>query len=438
MEMLSKFNIFFQEINANTGRNYKISVLEYYKDDEDIRYLLDFIFNPYITSGLSTKKLNKETWYILDTTPDTVFGSFKDLLEYIKVHNTGRDVDIANVKSWFMSGNSIIRHVTLEAFDGQLLNLAFNIIIKNIQLGVDAKTINKVIPGLIPEFNVQLSNKYFDKPDFVEGKEFAITTKIDGSRIIAIKEAGQVSFYTRQGQKYEGLVDLEEELKIMPFDNFVLDGEIVAINTDKENTYKNTMKLSRTKDLEKHGLKMLVFDYMPVANWKIQKCPLAYHTRRTTLSFMFEPAIKYEYFELLPLLYVGNDTSMITKILDEQVAEGEEGIMINIWDAPYEFKRTNNLLKVKKFQDTEVEIIGFEEGTNKLAGTLGAFICKYKNNELRVGSGLSDADRAYFWAHRDAFLGKMITIKYFEESVDSRTNLPSLRFPIFLRVREDI
>ena len=252
-----------------------------------------------------------------------------------------------------------------------------------------------------------------------------------------MKENGQVSFWTRQGQPYKGLVDLEDELKVMMFDNMVLDGEIVAINTDKENTYKNTMKLSRTKDLEKHGLKMQVFDYMPVADWKAQKCLLAYSTRRSALEFMFNQGVNYNYFELLPLLYVGTDTSMITKILEEQVSKGEEGIMINICAAPYEFKRTNNLLKVKKFQDTEVEIIGFEEGTNKLVGTLGAFVCKYKDNEVRVGSGLTDEDRAYFWANRDKFLGKFITVKYFETSVDSKTGLESLRFPIYMRVRED-
>ena len=81
-------------------------------------------------------------------------------------------------------------------------------------------------------------------------------------------------------------------------------------------------------------------------------------------------------------------------------------------------KGKNNLLKCKKFQDTEVEIIGFEEGINKLAGTLGAFICNYKGNELKVGSGLSDEDRSYFWANKEKYLGKFITVKYFEEILD--------------------
>ena len=425
--MLAEFKQFVDEIGQNNSRLYKESILEKYKQNQDILYLLDFIYNPYIVTGISDKKLNKELYLQYNTLfmEFSVFNDFKDLLEYLKVHHTGTDEDIATVQS--SRDSSFLPYA----------DLVNSIVTKNLQLGIDVKTINKIIPGLIPEFNVQLSNKYFDKPEIIEGKEFVITTKIDGSRIIAIKENGQVSFYTRQGQKYDGLVDLEAELKATRFDNFIFDGEIIAIDTDKENTYKNTMKLSRTKDLEKHGLKMLVFDYMPFANWKIQNCPITYSVRRAQLSAIFDLS-NFNYFELLPMLYKGTDTSKIIELLNEQTAKGEEGVMINVCDAPYDFKRTNNLLKVKKFQDTELKVIGFEEGTNKLLGTLGAFICEYGPNTVKVGSGLSDEDRAYFWAHQEEMLGKYITVKFFEKSVDSKTGLESLRFPIYMRVREDL
>ena len=443
MIFLNDFYKFVNEILADNSRLAKIAVLEKYKDNESVKYFLQFVYDPYITTGLSDKKLNKElelfSYSLFDAEGNvndggglgTVWLDYpedKVIFEYIKEHNTGRDGDIRTVQN-FKKYHFSERQEMLDLFD--------RIITKNLQLGIDAKTINKVIPGLISEFNVQLSNKYFDKPEIVNGKEFVITTKIDGSRIIAMKDNGQVSFWTRQGQKYEGLIDLEEELKNIQEDNFVFDGEIVAMETSKEDTYKNTMKLSRTKDIAKHGLKMLVFDYMPIANFKMQCCPIAYSARRSTLSAIFD-LNSFKYFELLPMLYKGTDTSKIIEFLNDQTNKGEEGIMLNICDAPYDFKRTNNLLKCKKFLDTEVKIIGYEEGTNKLAGTLGAFICEYKNNTVKVGSGLSDEDRAYFWANKDKYLNRYITVKYFEESYDSKTNLPSLRFPIYMRVREDI
>ena len=435
--MLVKFKQFVDEITAENGRNYKISVLEKYKEDEDIRYLLNFIYNPYITTGISTKSYSRfHNKLCIDNYPKNIFNSTRDALEYLKVHNTGDDNTRELMFSYYMNIHLYEVKTLLET--GQPVDiheLFYYIITKNIQLGIDSKTINKVIPGFIPEFNVQLANKYFDKPEVVEGKEFALTTKIDGSRIIAMKDAGKVSFWTRQGQKYEGLVDLEKDLLECADDNFVFDGEIVAIDTDLENTYKNTMKLSRTKELEKHGLKMLVFDYMPIANFKAQKCPIDYSTRRAQLSAIFDLNC-FKYFELLPILYKGTDTSKIIEILNEQVSKGEEGVMLNICNAPYHFGRTRDLLKIKLFKDCDLIITGFEEGTNKLQGTLGALILDYKGNELRCGSGFSDEQRAEIWANRDQYLGKIAEIKYFEETYNQNGGT-SLRFPTFKDIRTD-
>ena len=133
---------------------------------------------------------------------------------------------------------------------------------------------------------------------------------------------------------------------------------------------------------------------------------------------------------------MGNDTSKILEILNEQVAAKNEGIMLNIVDAPYHFGRTWDLLKVKLFKDCDLVITGFEEGTNKLQGTLGALILDYKGNELRCGSGFSDEQRAEIWANRDQYLGKIAEIKYFEETTNQNGGI-SLRFPTFKDIRTD-
>lgn len=427
MESLQKFAQFVREINLDSGRNYKFTILNKYKNDDDIKFYLNYVYSPYITTGLSSKKANKKLNLPERVEDPTVI---KEYLIDLANNNTGTDDDITKfqlVRKYGLNNNL------------DLQELFTRICTKNLQLGVDTKTINKVIPGLIPDFSVQLAQKYFENPKYVEGKEFILTTKIDGCRIIAIKENGKVSFWTRQGQLYEGLVDLEKEMLIsMP--DCVLDGELTLLNKgnlDSGEQYKETTKLCRTKDLEKHGLKMLVFDIMMVDEFKTQYCPTIYNDRRKLLDSIFN-AYKFTYFELLPVLYKGNDTSKITEILDRQVEAGEEGIMINIADATYKFGRCMDLLKCKKFQDTEVKVIGFEEGTNKLEGTLGALICEYKGSTVRVGSGFTDKDRDYIWGHKWEFENKYITVKYFEESHDSKTGLPSLRFPIYKGLRVDL
>ena len=196
------------------------------------------------------------------------------------------------------------------------------------------------------------------------------------------------------------------------------------------------MKIVRTKDKENHGIKMLVFDAMSVSDFKTQTSSMTYIQRRQMLDCMsaFDTA---RYFELLPILYRGSDTSEITRILEEEVSNGEEGIMINICDAPYEFKRTYGLLKVKKMQPMDLEIIGFGEGEGRLAGKLGAVLVRYKNgNVVKVGSGFSDDLRVTIWANQSDYLGNICEVQYFEETTNADGG-ESLRFPIFKDFRPD-
>ena len=438
MQYLIKFKNFVDEISKENSRNYKISVLEKYKDDSTIKYFLNYIYNPYITTGISNKKLNKEvkwTEAIEEESISTLFDVFA-LLDYIKVNNTGKD-DVLKMIHAFEFLSLYVQCVDTNYDYQEFEDLLHKIISKNLPLGIDTLTINKVIPSLIPTFNVMLANKYFEKPEFVEGKNFAITEKIDGGRIIAIKKNNEVKFYTRAGQLYEGLVDLENELLEKFPDNICLDGEITLLNSNgmsSKDCYKQTMKITR-KDGIKHGVKMLVFDCMTADEFQLQDCLLTYEERRFDLEHYFKEQMTY--FELLPILYKGNDTSKISEILNEQVSLGHEGIMINICDTKYEFKRTNNLLKCKLFNTYDLEIIGFEEGTGRLENKLGAILVKYKNgNIVKVGSGFSDTMRKEIWINRDNYLNKIVEISYFEETTNQEGG-ESLRFPVFKNIRTD-
>ena len=347
------------------------------------------------------------------------------------MNNTGRDRDIAvcydvldEVASWDMEAAELLR----------------KLICKDLVLGCEAKTINSVFENCIPTFDVQLAQKYFEKPERVEGKTFAITTKIDGGRIIAIKDpAGVVSFYTRAGQKYEGLVDLEAAFSDSIWPNgIVLDGEITILNDagiPSKEAYKKAMKITRS-DGDKHGLKMKIFDILTYEEWINQRCEHTYDQRRLLLNNLGY-CYRSSYFELLPELYRGSDTSKILELLDEALNNKEEGVMINICDAPYEFGRTWNLMKVKKMNTLDLEIIGFEEGEGRLAGTLGAILVRYKNgNVVKVGSGFTDWLRKEIWANRNSHLGTICEIQYFEETTNADGGI-SLRFPVFKDFRYD-
>ena len=427
MKTLIHFNDFVDEIVVSASRKHKQDVLTKYKDDEVIKRYLKIAYDPYVVFGISTKKLSKMARPIDWFHAATVF----ELFDYLTKHNTGTLEDIAACQEMMFCAAEL---------DGTLECLLSDLICKDLSIGCDAKTINSVIPDLIPTFTVMLAEKYFDKPERVLGKTFAVTTKIDGGRIIAIKENGSVSFFTRAGQRYEGLVDLEKEMMDTFPEGTVLDGEITILNDagiPSKEAYKKAMKITRS-DGEKHGLKMKVFDTLSIDEWRAQRSTTDYVTRRAMLDGLyFQPTIQRTYFEVLPELYRGNDPAKILELLDEAIADDQEGIMINICDAPYEFKRTTNLLKVKKMQTLDLQIIGFEEGSGKYAGTLGAILVRYKNgNTVKVGSGFTDWLRSEIWNNRNKYLDRICEIQYFEETTNQDGG-ESLRFPIFKDFRYD-
>lgn len=58
----------------------------------------------------------------------------------------------------------------------------------------------------------------------------------------------------------------------------------------------------------------------------------------------------------------------------------------------YEHRRSDNLLKVKKFLDSEAVILGHEEGTGRCEGMLGALKVMDLKTKLKfkIGSGFTD------------------------------------------------
>ena len=129
---------------------------------------------------------------------------------------------------------------------------------------------------------------------------------------------------------------------------------------------------------------------------------------------------------------------LIKKMLDEMVLLGQEGLMLNYADAPYEFKRTNKLIKVKQVYTADVRIKGFEEGTGRNKGKLGALLIeKPQGVEVKVGSGLTDFYREEIWNKQAGYIGTICEIAFTTPSTNKDSDLYNLRFPRFIQFRTD-
>lgn len=427
MRTLQHFKEFVNEIRLSASRKHKQEVLQKYKDDEVIKKYLKIAFDPYVVYGISDKKLHKVVAWA-----DAYFKEVFDLFGYLAVHNTGKDSDIIVCQRLLDD---------IEAVDVEAAALLEKLICKDLSIGVDVKSINAAMPGLIRQFSCMLANKYFDNPKKLQGKQFAITTKLDGFRLIAMKdENGNVSFFSRVGQRIEGLVEIEEELKNAFPPEVVLDGELTISNyfeMESKEAYKAASKIIRLKgDTPKTGLTYRVFDGMHIDEWLTQNCTHTYEERRNLLEGLFGyAAAPISHIELLPVLYQGDDTSKIAELLEEVVAAGGEGLMCNLLDSPYRFTRCWDIVKIKKFNSLDLLVVDMEEGEGRLAGTLGAIHVRYRGgNIVKVGSGFSDEERKLYWEHPDLILTKVVEIKYFEESSsgEGAAKTYSLRFPTWV------
>lgn len=99
--------------------------------------------------------------------------------------------------------------------------------------------------------------------------------------------------------------------------------------------------------------------------------------------------------------------------------QGYEGSIIRIDLSQYENKRSKQLLKKKDFYDGEFVIVDFEEGKGNRAGTAGNVILKL-NDGRTFGAGIKASHDSVkeIWAKKKSLIGKLATIKYFQETPD--------------------
>ena len=95
MNAINDFEEFYLKITATSSRLEKEAILKAYQNHAAVKEVLHFLFNPFIVTGISKKKLGKTVNLTVQKCQD-----LHALLAYFTVHNTGRDEDIAVLKQF--------------------------------------------------------------------------------------------------------------------------------------------------------------------------------------------------------------------------------------------------------------------------------------------------------------------------------------------------
>lgn len=398
------------------GAKAKAEVLKQYADDNDFKTLLYATLNPMISYHVSEQSLRNET-RLSGSGED--FSSFQNVCFYLSNASGVSNAVLQSVKDFLNEKCSVEER-----------ELFIRILAKTLRLGVTGATVNKVIPDLIPVWEVQQAYP-IEKYPLKENVWFSLTQKLNGVR--ATYYNGKL--YARSGTPYEGLEHIISCIKVGFPSGYVFDGELTLRDkgtlSDNE-AFRMATGIINSDAPEKKEIGYTVFDMIPTSEFNGTPTTL-YQERRAMMNALNDAgngSVK-----ILPVLYSGTDQSMIPQLLDRMVREDKEGLMVNL-NVPYQRKRHSGILKVKRFYTMDLPIIGMEEGSGKLAGTLGDLVLDYKGNEVRVGSGFTDEERRTLW-NDGVPDGALCEVKYKEVSYDKSTGAESLQFPVFVRIRDD-
>lgn len=404
------------QISETSSTNEKESILKDNKENELLKKVLYYTYNPHLRYKVTEKTLNTPK-----TDDNSKWNDVFEMLEELSKSNINDELREQVNCFLFKEDNEEVK------------NLFINMLFKDLRCNIGTTTINKVWKNLIPKHEVMLASKF---EGVLKGK-VAVTTKMDGLRCSAFVNNGEVVWITRQGKIVEGLNELSKEILKGAGGNCFIDGELLALNPDELSSgelFRKTTKIVNSKNEDKTGIRFVMFDFLTDLEYKNKKCIGKYKDRRLCIENVKAKADS-ELIDVVRLHCITDDIEEIYTLLTKVVAEGEEGLMLNYIDGAYEFKRSKQILKVKEFFTADLEVIGMEEGTGRNKNRLGALIVDYKGYEVKVGSGFNDEQRESLWIDKD-IIGRIIEVKYFEESNNQNGGI-SLRFPTFVRIRED-
>jgi len=258
-------------------------------------------------------------------------------------------------------------------------------------IGNDADTI-KLPLALVYKQNIDL-------------KDYWLSEKLDGVR--AYWDGKQ--FLSKQGNVYHA-----PDWFISNFPSQPLDGELWI----GRNKFERVVSIVRDNEPGAgwNEIRYMVFD-MPLQG-------VTFTDRIDKLKSMFKN-VTSPYLHFVEQSRISSHEALM-KRLDEVTQAGGEGLMLHKGDSFYLAGRSNDLLKVKSYQDAEARVIGHLSGKGKYKGMLGSLLVESEDKKrFRLGTGFTDQQR-----RNPPPIGTLVTYKYYGKT---KNGLP--RFASFMRIR---
>ncbi len=250
-----------------------------------------------------------------------------------------------------------------------------------------------------------LANVYREGVDVTR---YWVSEKLDGVRA----RWDGAALYSRGGRRFDA-----PPWFVAGFPPVALDGEL-WLGRGTFEALSGIVRRTRPAADAWRGIRFMVFD--------LPADPADFDGRLRRLRELFDE-VESPHIALIEQFRVADHAELMA-VLDRVVSAGGEGLMLHEGSARYRAGRSNDLLKVKRYEDAEAVVVAHLPGRGRYAGLLGSLLVETPDGRrFRLGSGFSDEER-----RRPPPVGATVTYKHYGLT---RNGIP--RFASFLRVRLD-
>lgn len=275
-------------------------------------------------------------------------------------------------------------------------------------------------------FGPMLAQKYEGGSVANAGNQIAMQPKLDGMRCFAYLDTNNdVVLFARSGNAIN-FPHVAQELKLILRPGMIFDGELYCHGK----SFNEVISLIKRYRDDSKVIAYHVYDLAAIDG----ESEISYFNRQQRLNSVISPNETVNQFGSVKNVQtelVQNNERDIREAQALFVGEGYEGAMIRVLEAPYEMQqRPDTLLKVKTFMDAEFIVSSIEQGQGNMEGK-AMFICDTDNGrQFRCAMNAPMAKQAWYYEHREKFIHRLLTVKFFELS---EYGVP--RFPRALRFR---
>ena len=258
-----------------------------------------------------------------------------------------------------------------------------------------------------------------------------------------VDENGKCNFYSRQGKTFDTLDNLRKEIESLNLCNMVFDGEVCIVDDNGVEDFQGIMKEIKRKDHTIQNPKYKVFDYLMLEEFDNQESERNLSDRLGQFTMIYNAFNKQlNCIDLLEQWRVASEEHF-QELAELATKNNWEGLILRK-NSEYKGKRSNDLLKVKKFFDEEYVVKGIETSVHRIIvdgleveeEMLSNVVIEHKGCDVGVGSGFDQEERRKYFNDPLLIIGKTITVQYFEETLN-QDGCHSLRFPVVKHIYEN-